>query len=237
MTSSKKQMPDPECKTRNRRSAWRLLTAWLVALAVAAVILLAFRHPMASAYESAVNPERPPPLCLQQAGCEDQVYDPLDLATGSANGDELAAPGEVNAIVSGSAEFGAASDEGRCGPPAVWRAIMTVGMASDSTVTFLGYLPAFDPPEGDLDDTSFSHDGVEYSVDGLFFQDDAGGVKQLVFDAEIQLPDDLVLRIGNREFPVSESLKLGSGGSIHAWRMDDSLGWIEGEVMRVRLLD
>ena len=43
---------------------------------------------------------------------------------------------------------------------------MTVGMASDSTVTFLGYLPAFDPPEGDLDDTSFSHDGVEYSVDG-----------------------------------------------------------------------
>ena len=51
MGSCRKRDRNTVDRVRGRWSAWRLFTAWIVALAVAAVILLAFGQSMASAGE------------------------------------------------------------------------------------------------------------------------------------------------------------------------------------------
>ena len=146
----------------------------------------------------------------------------------------------------GQGESGNAGSEAFCGNPSepvislpqrlptVWKANLLVGEASDSQQAYMGYMPAMSPREGDLDDTTFTHDGVEYTVLTIFYQE-VGRVRQLVFASDPQLPDELILEIGEDEFPVADSLKLGADGNIHAWRLDSSLGWAEGQSLQVRL--
>lgn len=116
----------------------------------------------------------------------------------------------------------------------VWFADMVVGEASDSTRTYLGYMPSMSPPEGELDDIAFAYDGVEYTIDALFYQE-IGTVRQLVLSADRPLPDDLVLEFGGSKYPVADSMKLGADGNIHVWRLDSSLGWTEGLQLEVGL--
>ena len=119
----------------------------------------------------------------------------------------------------------------------VWSANMVVGEASDPTVTYLGYAPPLSPDGGALDVTSFSHDGMDYTVTGLFLQEAIGGFRQLVFDAGARLPDDLILKAGEDEFLVSESALYGINQDIHGWVLDDSLGWTDGQVIEVALME
>ena len=98
----------------------------------------------------------------------------------------------------------------------------------------MGYMPAMSPSEGDLGDTSFTYDGVEYTVLTIFNQK-VGQVRQLVFASDPHLPDDLILEIGEDEFPIADSRKLGADGNIHAWWLDSSLGWAEGQTLQVSL--
>ena len=119
----------------------------------------------------------------------------------------------------------------------VWSANMVVGEASDPTVTYLGYAPPLSPDGGALDVTSFSHDGMDYTVTGLFLQEAISGFRQLVFDAGARLPDDLILKVGKDEFLVSESALYGIKQNIHGWVLDASLGWTEGQVIELELME
>ena len=117
----------------------------------------------------------------------------------------------------------------------VWTANLVVGEASNSSTTYLGYLPSMSPPEGQLDITTFTYDGVEYSIRSLFYQE-VGQARQLVLSTDQQLPDELVLEIGGMEYPVADSLKMGTDGNIHGWRLESDLGWTEDQRLEVSLL-
>ncbi len=118
----------------------------------------------------------------------------------------------------------------------VWEASLTVGEASNSNITYLGYAPPLSPDGGGLDVTTFSHDGVDHTVHSLYLQETPAGFRQLVMDADARLPEELVLKTGEDEFPVSESILFGLHQDFHGWRMDESLGWTEGQVIEVALM-
>ncbi len=117
----------------------------------------------------------------------------------------------------------------------VWCATLTVGYSSDSTITYLGYTPALALSGGSLDNTAFTYEDVDYTVENLFYQDFAGTVRQVIFEANYQLPDELILRLGDDEFFVSDSLVLGANENIHAWRLESGLGWVEGQTVEATL--
>ena len=120
----------------------------------------------------------------------------------------------------------------------VWSATMTVGMASNETTTYMGYIPGVaSGTEGSLDEAAFNRDGTEYTVQGIFHQQEIGGFQQLVFTADESLPADLVFRTGTAEFPVSDSLTLGLRKNIHAWPLDASPGWEEHQNIAVSLME
>ena len=126
------------------------------------------------------------------------------------------------------------SSESIPGASVVWNAKLVVGDASDSIRTYQGYIPGNTPPKGELDDTVFTHDGVEYNIVALFYQE-IGQARQLVLNADQQLPDDLIFEIEGAEFPVADSQKLGFNENIHSWHPDSSLDWTEGQELDVGL--
>ncbi len=118
----------------------------------------------------------------------------------------------------------------------VWCATLTVGNNADSRITYLGYTPAMSPSGGSLDNTAFTYEDVEYTVENLFYQEFAGTVRQVVFEANYQLPDELILRLDDGEFFVSNSLVLGADENIHTWWLDSSLEWTEGQTIEVSMM-
>ena len=114
-------------------------------------------------------------------------------------------------------------------------ATMTMGGASDASTSYLGYAPPLDPNGGGLDDTDFSYDGMDYIVEALFYQEQVGGVKQIVFPAGAPLPVELVLQAGHRQFHIYDSLKLGANEDIHAWRLDQPLDWAEEQTVGLQI--
>ena len=131
--------------------------------------------------------------------------------------------------------FGSLEDMAICYAEEVWSAWLTIGSESDSNTTYWGYIPSLEPNVGELDDTEFDFDGVAYTVLNLFFQQ-TGSVQQLVLEADLPLPGGLVFAAGTDRFAISDSDALGSGGNIHVWRQDSSLGWAEGQTFEVALL-
>lgn len=120
----------------------------------------------------------------------------------------------------------------------VWSATMTVGLASDETNTYTGYVPGVSQgTEGSLDETGFTVDGAEYVVLEVYQQDFNSFVQQLVFHTDVPLPDDLVLRVDGADFPVSDATSAGVGGNILIWRLSEELGWQEGENVSLALLE
>ena len=118
----------------------------------------------------------------------------------------------------------------------VWAEFMTVGTSTDGTTTYTGWIPgATEGSEGSLTGTSFTYGDTDYNVLTLFHQYVEGSIQQIVFTADKQLPDNLVFYAGNLELRVSESLKLGAGRNIHAWRLDSHPGWSEGDRIPVVL--
>lgn len=113
----------------------------------------------------------------------------------------------------------------------VWSANMTVGQASDSIQSYTGYLPTLGPSEGDLDATEFTDNDVEYTVIGIYQQEFGENFKQLVFSADVPLDDCLYFKAGDRVFALSKAADLGSGRNIHAWRLKETLGWSEGDMV------
>ena len=163
-------------------------------------------------------------------------------------------PGGANDVQSGNnpslispTEPFEAGDRGnaRCGnppkPPAqedeeIWTATLTVGEASDSFLTYRGYIPGNFPDEGDLDTTSFTHEDVNYEVLGLYVQETITNFRQLVLFTDKPLPDGLTLTLGDDEFPVSSDNLLGSNTRIYGWPLEDNLRWTSGQVIDVAML-
>ena len=226
----KKQYSDPGSRGQRKWSAWRILTAWIVALTVAAVILIAFRHEMAMANE-------PPPVVdgIYRVSSNHGQVELSECSTGgqiSFERTEIAVLSPPDSLY--PREVASEISKG-CGLKRVWTAAMTVGVASSSTITYKGYAPPPAPDGGDLDDTEFSHKGIDYRVEAVFYQEAIGGIRQLVFTAGSPLPDELVLQADHRQFFVSDSLKLGSNGNIHAWRMNRPLNWTQGQTVQLQL--
>ena len=122
----------------------------------------------------------------------------------------------------------------------VWSGILTVGEGHDATSTYLGYMPARPPvgEQGHLKPRRFTYAGVDYVVQTLVFQqDDASGVKRLVFKANVRLPDHLILYVGNQRFDVSDSTAMGIWSDIHVWSVNESPDWTEGQTTYVTLLE
>ena len=74
---------------------------------------------------------------------------------------------------------------------------------------------------------------MDYEVSSMFEQQFGANFQQLVFEASEPLPDDLTLEIDNDQFRASESRRLGARRNIHAWTLEQSLGWEEGATMPV----
>ena len=122
----------------------------------------------------------------------------------------------------------------------VWSSEMTVGRAADSEnpiQVYTGYFPLGSEYQGDLDDTTFTIDGIDYEVNSIFEQQFGANFQQLVFEAGEPLPEDLALEIYDDRFDVSESRRLGARGNIHAWTLGQSLGWEEGATMPIALME
>lgn len=116
----------------------------------------------------------------------------------------------------------------------IWSAALTVGEASDGDTTYKGYASNMSPVLGSLE-VKFLDRGAEYTIETLVHQQ-VGSFNQLELEANVRLPDDLVLKIGDRYFLLRDSKTLGLDGDMYTWSLDSGLGWEEGDTMRVKLL-
>ena len=118
----------------------------------------------------------------------------------------------------------------------IWTATLTVGEATDSFLTYRGYIPGNFPDEGDLVTTTFKHGDVEYEVLGLYVQETIADFRQLVLFTDKPLPDGWTLTLDDDEFPVSSERLLGGNTRIYGWPLEDSLGWTVGQLIEVAML-
>ena len=119
----------------------------------------------------------------------------------------------------------------------VWVADLTVEKASGALGTFVGYLrgvPGRDD-RGTLEPAAFVYGGQEFSVQALVIRPRNLGNQTLIFKADHEIPDNLVLHIGDREFPVSESTVMGPRWNIHVWGVVEDLEWTDGQSATVAL--
>ena len=119
----------------------------------------------------------------------------------------------------------------------VWAACLTVGGHSNSAVTHLGYIPGFTPSGGALKSAKFTYRYADYTVKNLYYEEIDTGVRQLFLEVDTPLPNELTLYLGNDEFPLSNSESFGSEQNIYVWRLDDGLGWTQGQAIPVLLTE
>ena len=120
----------------------------------------------------------------------------------------------------------------------VWSARMIVGVESESTTTYRGYIPDALPEAGDLAPATFDYRGEEYVVKALFQQDMTGGDPQLVLRTDRPLPNHLLLSVGNeRVFVFTALVVTGQDENTYTWPLDNGLGWEEGDVIYATLAE
>ena len=115
----------------------------------------------------------------------------------------------------------------------VWSSTMTVGKSDITLMDYLGYITGDGPVTGQLDSAIFSHEGVDYTVTGLYRPLAGGDSQHLYLHLDKPMPDDLTLRIGSDRFPLFEAEVLGAHQNVYHWYLDASPDWIEGESMAV----
>ncbi len=122
----------------------------------------------------------------------------------------------------------------------VWATDLTVGVASDALSKSWGYMlgATAGGNRGSLADKKFSYDGVEYTVKGLFIDKDLiSGIRDLYFLADVSLPHNLILQIGDRQFDFADATIDGVWSERRIWRIDSGLGWTNGYVAHVGLIE
>ena len=120
---------------------------------------------------------------------------------------------------------------------AVWNATMTMGKATDGDTTYMGYASGVSlGTEGSLDDTSFTYDGTDHDVEGIFHHQARHGFQQVVFVSDKGMPEEMEFQAGDDRFPISESRVLEARKNIHAWPVDMSPGGAEQQNIAVSLM-
>ena len=221
-----------------RRMTFRTIILWTLALAL---ILVVVTNLQASGVDAATELQRDyqPPQMPVDGGDElepDLFCEPPGISGDHTMADVWSAEME-HAMGPDSSTPSFASESEMA---TIWSADMTVGRAADShnpILVYTGYFPVGSEYQGNLNNTAFSVDGLDYKVNAIFQQEFGGNVHQLVFKAGNALPDDLILQVGDDQFQVSESSKLGSQRNIHSWMLEQSLGWEEGATMPVALME
>ena len=230
MTLPKKREPTQDGGTPRKWSNWRLLTAWLVALTVAAIILITFRPSMARADEGAASEPGAHAVryiagTTEQAACSpsgSDLYDGLEFTA-------------ISPLDSNRTREGKFATSRGCDMTSVWSTTLAVGQLDGDTDTYLGYAATGNTAFGKLADTDFHYNLRDYTVTALYYQENISTYKQLVISADTHLPNRLTLLIEGQKFRVSQSKVLGSNQNIHAWPLDEDPGWAEGLKLRVKM--
>ena len=128
----------------------------------------------------------------------------------------------------------------------IWTATVTVGTDSASsagfTVDSFGYFNH--PTEGSfgaIDDSMFTHSGVNYTVSGIGYAtlSNSGGLVSNKFSVVVNgsLPDSAGFRVSGKQFPVSEVTTTSTDAQgVVTYDWDDAgLTWTDGQMVEVRL--
>lgn len=245
ITTAKEDKMTPQITKRDDRRGYapqRQITfgtiiLWTLALALALVVLTNLQTDSVDAAGPQATYEPRPATVDGASGLVSEPFcEPRGFPGHHTMADVWSAEME-HAIGSGS---GAISSADETEMETVWSAEMTVGTAAESRnpiLVYTGYFPLNSGTAGALDDTGFSHDGLDYNIRAIFEQEFSGTVHQLIFEADHPLHDNLVLQVDDDQFLVSESRVLGSGRNIHSWMLEESLGWEEGALMPIALME
>ena len=118
----------------------------------------------------------------------------------------------------------------------IWSATLTVGtFAVTMDTTFVGYSDGNRGPtidQGQLSDTDFEHNGVTYTVNGLYT---VSGDLQLVLDKGLPDPGpDWTLSVGGSTFIVNAGARQSRG--TYVWS-NAGVSWSDGGAVSVSLTD
>ncbi len=139
---------NPKRDERRIRSPWRLVTAWIVALTIAAIILIAFRQGTASADEPYPGEERPQVTCVSLGQFNSGEFVTRLHSPAARLDSALDSPRDMS--------FWRASDSTQtkdCAENTIGSKTMLGGVASDSTTRQPGFTPTMTPNGNDQDNT------------------------------------------------------------------------------------
>ena len=124
----------------------------------------------------------------------------------------------------------------------VWSAEMTVGINEQNTFDQLGFLDIPDELDagfwddtGSLDNTTFTHAGVAYTVSAIYYPDFSGDHQYLFLHLDHPLPEGLSFEAGGVKREIADATALGWSQSLYMWELDTSPGWAAGSTQAVFL--
>ena len=144
----------------------RLVIAWAIAIAVAAIILMVFRQPMVRAHEPPSTDGNP----------QFSYYEFANLQPATCRGGGFSALERIPATsILGYPGF--AKEPGmvrpdRCDMNSVWATTLTAGRMTGGMYTFYGYAANGDTYFGGTGVADFHHNWRDYTVKALYYQED-----------------------------------------------------------------
>ena len=125
----------------------------------------------------------------------------------------------------------------------VWWTQMTVGVNDQDSFEQLGFLDIPDELDGgfwndtgSLDDPTFTHAGVDYTVSAIYYPDFSGANQYLFLHLDHPLPDGFIFQAGGVQHEIADATALGWSHSHYMWELDSSPGWAEGDALQVSLI-
>ena len=134
-----------------------------------------------------------------------------------------------------------------CPAGANWCATMRVGIFTPPGGGLVEVYSGYEPGGyGDLGSRAFSHDGQDYTVDGVWREKDTSGGSvsdhqfftsiDVTAPGSVALPDDTVVQVGSLTYVVSgTSGTFSSGAGNEGWSVlaDDPPDWTDGQLVTV----
>ncbi len=117
----------------------------------------------------------------------------------------------------------------------VWSAVLTVGKSAISSIGYLGYVSGGGPETGSIDESAFTHWGVDYAVTALYHPIVAGDPNHLFLHLDKPLLGEMTLSVGDDVFAISDASVLGAKRNVYHWYLDAGLGWAAGQEIPVAL--
>lgn len=118
----------------------------------------------------------------------------------------------------------------------IWTSRLVAGRDADTIQSYTGYLSVSSPPLGELSNTGFTLNGVNYEILALFEHEFGIDLHQVVIGADNPLPDQLILQIRDLRLPVKHGQDVDSQQNMQGWYVESPLHWAVGETVQVSLL-